>query len=240
MKYPVYNQKGEKAGTTLLPKELFGVPLNKDLVHQVVVCQMANKRQGTAHTKTRDEVSGGGKKPWRQKGTGRARHGSTRSPIWRGGGIAFGPRKNKVYKKRIPKKMKRKALFMVLSEKTKEDLLLILDELKIEKPKTKLMVAVIEALTSKAEGFEKKSTLLVLPRKEAIIIRASRNIPALQVIEARELNALGLLSFKYLILPKESINVIKETFLTSNVKTQNSKLKTTTLNVKSNKLSNKE
>ena len=223
MKYPVYNQKGEKTGTTLLPKELFEVPLNKDLVHQVVVCQMANKRQGAAHTKTRDEVSGGGKKPWRQKGTGRARHGSIRSPIWRGGGITFGPRKNKVYKKRIPKKMKRRALFMALSEKTKENSLLILDALKIEKAKTKLMVAVIKSLSSKIKGIEGKSILLALPQKEAIIVRASQNIPGLQVIEARELNALNLLSFKYLILPEQSINVIKKTFLTNNLKSQNLK-----------------
>ena len=98
-----YNQKGEKVGQTLLPREIFGVEINPDLVHQVVVSQMANRRKVIAHTKTRGEVRGGGKKPWRQKGTGRARHGSIRSPIWKGGGVVFGPRKEKIFKKEIPK-----------------------------------------------------------------------------------------------------------------------------------------
>ena len=208
-----YNQKGEKIGQTRLPKEIFKVPVNPDLVYQVVVSQMANRRIPGAHTKTRAEVSGGGRKPWRQKGTGRARHGSIRSPIWRGGGVTFGPTKAKIFKKKIPKKMKRKALFMVLSAKAKENLLLLLDSLKIEKPKTKIMAEIIKNLRSKIKNFKKGSVMITLSQKEENIILASRNIPNLQTIEARNLNVLDLLSFKYLLAPKEAIKVIKETFL---------------------------
>src|SRR3989344_4067362 len=126
MKVDLYNQNGEVAGSVNLPKEIFEVKFNADLVHQIAVSQMANKRQVSAHTKIRSEVRGGGKKPWRQKGTGRARHGSIRSPLWRGGGITFGPRNDKVYEKDIPKKMRRKALLMALSQKAKNSQLVVL------------------------------------------------------------------------------------------------------------------
>lgn len=156
MKVPVYNQKGEKVSEALLPKEIFAIKMNSDLVHQVVLSQVANRRQITAKVKDRSEVRGGGRKPWRQKGTGRARVGSTRSPIWRGGGVTFGPTTEKVFKKRIPKKMRKKALFMVLSAKAKENLLLVLDNLKIEKPKTKSMAEILNKL------FLKKGSGLVV------------------------------------------------------------------------------
>lgn len=208
-----YNQKGEKIGQTRLPKEIFGLEINPDLVHQVAVSQTANKRKVIAHTKTRAEVRGGGRKPWRQKGTGRARHGSIRSPIWKGGGVTFGPRKERVFKKRIPKKMKRKALFMVLSGKVKENLLILLDSLKIEKPKTKIMVQVLNNLRSKIDDFKQGSVLIALPQKDKKIKLAARNIPNLQTLEAHNINVLDLLSFKYLLATKEVIKVIKETFL---------------------------
>lgn len=208
MKYPVYNQKGEAVGSTLLPKEIFEVSVNPDLVHQIVVSQMANRRKVIAHTKTRGEVSGGGRKPWAQKGLGRARAGSIRSPLWRHGGITFGPRKERVFKKKIPKKMKRKALFMVLAAKAKNNLLILLDKLKIDKPKTKLMAEILEKLPSK-----KESSLIVLPEVDKNLIVAVRNLPDVQTIQAKDLNALDLLSFKYLILPKESLKVLKEIFL---------------------------
>ncbi len=207
MKIAAYNQKGEKVSETLLPKEIFGVPVNPDLVHQVVVSQMANRRRAIAQTKNRGEVRGGGRKPWRQKGTGRARHGSIRSPLWRGGGVTFGPRKEKVFKKKINKKMKKKALFMVLSAKAKNNLLLILDTLKLEVPKTNVMVQILRRLPVK-----KESCLLALPKVDKNIILAAKNIPGVETIEARNLNALDLLSFKYLITPKETIKTIKETF----------------------------
>jgi len=203
-----YDQNGKEIGKTLLPKEIFDVKVNPDLVHQVVTSQLANRRRVIAHTKGRGEVRGGGRKPWRQKGTGRARHGSIRSPLWRGGGVTFGPRKERVFKKIIPKKMRRKALLMVLSGKVKNNLLILLDKLKIEKPKTKLMAEILKKLPSKEE-----SCLIALPDYDKNIILAARNLPDVDTLWARNLNALDLLSFKYLVMPKESIKVIKETFL---------------------------
>lgn len=208
-----YDQNGKIVLQTRLPSEIFNIPVNLDLVHQVVVSQMANRRQVSAHTKGRREVRGGGKKPWRQKGTGRARHGSIRSPLWRGGGITFGPTKEEVYKKKINKKMKRKALFMALSAKIKNNLLILLDQLKIEEPKTKLMVQIIENLKLKIENFKKGSILIALPQLDKNIILAAKNIPDAQVLQAKDLNALDLLSFKYLVMPKEAVKIIKETFL---------------------------
>lgn len=208
-----YNQKGEKIGQTRLPEEIFNLKINPDLVYQVVVSQLANRRKVIAHTKTRAEVRGGGRKPWPQKETGRARHGSIRSPLWRGGGVTFGPSKERVFKKTIPKKMRRKALFMVLSGKVKNNLLILLDELKIEEPKTKLMAKIIENLKSKIENFKKGSILIALPKIDKNLILAARNLPEVETIQAKDLNALDLLSFRYLIMPKEAIKVIKETFL---------------------------
>ena len=133
MNVKMYNEEGKEAGTADLPDGVFGVELNKDLVHQVMVAQMGNRRQVSASTKDRGEVSGGGKKPWAQKHTGRARHGSIRSPIWAGGGVTFGPTRERVYKKNINRKMRRKALAMVLSEKARGDLLILLEDLKMDR-----------------------------------------------------------------------------------------------------------
>jgi len=203
-----YNEKGEKIGQTRLPKEIFDLEINPDLVYQVVTSQMTNRRQGTAHTKDRSEVRGGGRKPWAQKGTGRARHGSIRSPIWKGGGVTFGPRKERNLKRNIPKKIKRKALFMVLSGKAKEKLLTLIDKLELKEGKTKEMANILKNLSCK-----NGSVLIALPKYDKKIIQATRNIPKVQTIEARELNALDLLNFKYLLMPKDSVKVIKETFL---------------------------
>jgi len=208
-----YNQKGERVGETRVPSEIFGVEINPDLVHQVVVSQMANLRQSIAHTKDRKEVSGGGRKPWRQKGTGRARAGSIRSPLWRGGGVTFGPRKEKVFKKKIPQKMKRKAIFMVLSGKLKNNLLILLDDLKIERSKTKLMGEALNNLKKKVKHFKEGSVLVALPKVDKNIVLAARNLPKTETILAKDLNVLDLLSFKYLILTKEAIKQIKEAFL---------------------------
>lgn len=215
LELPVYDIEGKEISTLKLEPEIFGQKLNPDLVYQVVVSQMANKRKAIAHTKDRGEVSGGGRKPWRQKGTGRARHGSIRSPLWRGGGVTFGPRKERVFAKKIPLKMKRKALFMVLSGKVKNNLLILLDKLEIEKPKTKLIVEIIKNLKSKIKNFQKGSVLIVLPKMDKNIILAARNIFNVKTIQATDLNALELLSFKYLLMPKDSIKVIKNTFLKS-------------------------
>jgi len=204
-----YDTNGKEVGQTRLPSEIFDVKMNSDLVHQVVVSQMANKRTVIAHTKDRAQVRGGGRKPWRQKGTGRARHGSRRSPLWKGGGVTFGPTKERNFEKKINKKMKRKAILMVLSAKVKNNLLLILEKLSLEKPKTKLMAGILKKLPIKG------SSLIILPQLEREIVRAARNIPKTATIEARNLNVLDLLSFKYLIMPKDSVKVIKTTFLKS-------------------------
>jgi large subunit ribosomal protein L4 len=207
MKTDVYNQKGEKTGTTLLPKDIFGVSENPDLIYQAVLSLMANKRKATAQAKDRSEVRGGGRKPWRQKGTGRARHGSRRSPIWKGGGVTFGPIKDKVFKKKINRKMRRKALLMVLSAKAKNNLLILLDKIKLERAKTKEISEIFKKLPCR----EKKS-LLILPAMDKNIITAARNVPEINTVQARDLNLLDLLSSRYLVMPKETIKTIRETF----------------------------
>lgn len=210
MKIEVYNTKGKKTEDTVnLPKEIFEVPMNTDLVHQVLISQMANKRQISAHTKTRGEVSGSGIKPWRQKGTGRARHGSKRSPIWPGGGIAHGPRNDKVLQREIPKKMRRKALFMVLSEKAKNSDLIVLEPFDFAqgKPKTKEMAMILKNLP-----FGGKSVLIALPDYDKNIVLSARNIMKTKIDSARNLNVLDLMNTKYLLLTKESIKAIESTF----------------------------
>ncbi len=203
-----YNTKGEKVGTTILPPAIFDVKINSDLVHQAVVTQLANSRKNLAHTKDRSEVRGGGIKPWRQKGTGRARHGSIRSPLWRGGGITFGPSKDKVFERKINKKMKRKALFMVLTSKVKDDELILLDALELKEPKTKLMAEILENIFKD----KKKSVVLVIPKKDENINRASRNISYAKMLLADSLNVLDLLSFKYLLMPKEAVKTIEKVY----------------------------
>jgi len=205
MKVTTYDQEGKEVGQTLLPKEIFGLEINQNLIHQVVVSQAANRRQVSAHTKGRGQVSGGGKKPWRQKGTGRARHGSTRSPIWRHGGIALGPTKDRNFKQKINRKMKKAAMLMVLSAKAQKNFLVVLETLKLEKGKTKAMAQLLQKLPCKNE-----STLVVLPGMEKNVILATRNLENAKPAQVKELNALDLLSFKYLIMPKESIKILKE------------------------------
>jgi len=202
-----YNQKGEKIGQTTLPAEIFDVKINADLLHQVVVSQMANRRQGTAHTKDRGEVRGGGRKPWRQKGTGRARHGSIRSPLWKGGGVVFGPRKEKVYKKRIPRKMKRAALFMALSEKARNNALLVLDSLTLSEPKTKTIASVLRNLSLSG-----KSVLLVCADYNENLLLSVRNLPRVHLIEARNLNALDVLNHSFVVFFKDSIKTVEKCF----------------------------
>lgn len=208
MKIKTYNQEGKESGEIVVPKEIFGVDLNSDLVHQVVVSQLSNRRRTLADTKDRGEVSGGGKKPWRQKGTGRARHGSIRSPIWIGGGVSFGPTKERNFKKKINKKMRRLALFMVLSAKAKENKLIVLDSFDFEKPKTKLIAQMLKNLPVK-----KHSCLIGLGKNEKEIYRIARNLSRLKAREVRNLNVLDLVSFQYFLITKEGIKDLKEIFL---------------------------
>jgi len=217
MKLDLYNQTGEIVGNTELPDRIFGVALNHDLVQQVLQAQVANAREVLAHTKDRSEVRGGGKKPWKQKGTGRARHASIRSPIWKGGGVAFGPTKDRNFSKKINKKMKRKALFMVLSSKIDDKELMALEGLKFSAAKTKEAVVAINALTSKMEGYKLTSkkrdkVLFVLPGKDQVVERAMQNVPFVEIIEAKNLNIRDMLNYKYLVLEKDAVGVIEKTF----------------------------
>jgi len=201
----LYNQKGTSAGTVSLPGSVFGVAWNGDLVHQVVVGMQANKRAGTAHTKDRSEVSGGGKKPWKQKGTGRSRHGSNRSPIWVGGGVTFGPRNDKDYSQKINKKMRVKALYTVLSKKLADSQILFVDSLSLDEIKTKDAASVLSTL-SKVEGFSKLTTkkhtgvLLVLPEANETLVKSFANLPGVSITTALEMNVLMAATFHAIVV----------------------------------------
>ncbi|MDP3963956.1 MAG: 50S ribosomal protein L4 [bacterium] len=208
MEAPLYNQIGAEVGKIELPDAMFGADWNSALVKQVVDAERANRRRTVAHTKIRGEVRGGGKKPWKQKGTGRARHGSSRSPIWKGGGTTFGPRTERIFEKKINKKMKRGALFAVLSAKVREQEGLFLDALKLESPKTRYVAAM---LNSFPQALGKSIAYISGGNKE--IERSARNIANLEVLRANELNVLDLMQKKYIFIPKDALEVMKKTFL---------------------------
>jgi len=200
----LYNQKNKKIGTVDLPERIFGAKWNADLVHQVLVAQMANSRKPIAHAKGRSEVSGGGKKPWRQKGTGRARHGSIRSPLWKGGGVSHGPVKEKIYKLKVNKKMSQSAIFSVLSKRFKNGEIKVIDSLIFEEPKTKLISNFLNTFLEA----KKPNALLIPDEKNKNIYRASRNIPNVKSLDPKSVNMVDLLKYKKIILDKESIAVI--------------------------------
>lgn len=214
MEATIYNTKGKEAGKVSLSEDVFGRRWSSDLVHQVVTAMQANKRAATAHTKTRGEVSGGGKKPWKQKGTGRARHGSTRSPIWVGGGVAHGPRSDKKYKQKINAKMRLAALCAVLSRKFRDGEILFVEDVKMDAPKTKTAAEIVKTLSG-IKGFErlagkKKTAYVVMPEKHLATKKSFANLPQLALGLAKDLSPVDVLSCKYLIVlaPKESLAVI--------------------------------
>ena len=222
----VYNQDGKEISEIELNEAIFGLPWNADLVHQVVRVASANQRPVLASTKDRSEVRGGGRKPWRQKGTGRARHGSIRSPLWRGGGITFGPTSERNFKLKINKKMAKKALLTVLSAKFKDNEILILDDLKLPAPKTKEMVKVMSGfLKISAKGARLpdgqgpasgwKNGLLVVSEFAEDIKRASRNLPNLAIININHLNILDILKYQYLIFTKSGIEDLNKKYAVS-------------------------
>lgn len=214
MKIPLHNQQGEEIGEIELPKEVFCVKMNKDLMHQAVVAQTSNKRIALAHTKKRGEVRGGGKKPWRQKGTGRSRHGSIRSPIWAGGGVVFGPVKERNFTKKINKKMKKQALLMSLSSKAEDKTVIALDAIELKEGKTKEMANILKTLTQKNKEAKKNAkALMVLPKKNDLARRASSNLKNVKIILADSLNVLDILSHKYLIITQEGIDIIKHKYV---------------------------
>ncbi|MBL7058137.1 50S ribosomal protein L4 [Patescibacteria group bacterium] len=212
----VYNQKAEVIEEAELPVEIFGLKMNEGLIHQMVVADMANKRQVLAHTKGRAEVSGGGKKPWKQKGTGRARAGSSRSPIWVGGGVTFGPTKDRNFKKLVNKKMKVKALLCVLSDKVKSDNFTILDKIELKEYKTKVLNDVIGRFESqvfvKEDRKKKRSILIINNTKDSMAKRSASNLVGVEMINVDNINIIDLLKFKYLLITKESLDVLKERY----------------------------
>lgn len=206
-KIPVYNQEGKEVGSTELNPALFAVAVKPEVVRQAVIAQQANSRSVVAHVKTRAEVRGGGRKPWRQKGTGRARHGSIRSPLWVGGGKTFGPRNIRNFSQKINKKLKRKALAMALSDKAHSRQVIVLDQLVLPEAKTKLFAAILKKLPIK-----KPSVLTVLPAKDLTLTRASSNLPHAKTITANSLNIVDVLKHRYLLVPQASLPVMEKTF----------------------------
>lgn len=207
-KIAVYNQKGEKVGMASLNPAIFALPEKPDLIKQAVLYQMAGKREPIASTKTRGEVRGGGRKPWRQKGTGRARAGSIRSPIWRGGGVVFGPRKERNFKKEMPKKMRRLALFSALSNKLKEGKIILLDKLEFKEIKTKQVEEMLNKLPIK-EG----TILLATEKLDPKVELSCSNLPYLKTLSPKSLNLIDLLKYDWLILTKEALKKIEETYI---------------------------
>ncbi|MFC1662782.1 50S ribosomal protein L4 [Patescibacteria group bacterium] len=206
IKVTVYNQQGDKIGETNLPS-IFEADIKKEVVKLAVVSQQANNRQPLAHVKTRSEVRGGGRKPWRQKGTGRARHGSIRSPLWKGGGKTFGPRNVTNFSKNINKKVKQKALAMALSDKAGNNKVIVLDKLDLAEAKTKSFNNIIDKLP-----IEKRSILTILPKADVKMVRATNNLKKVKTILADSLNVVDVINHNYLLLPKPSLDVIKNTF----------------------------
>jgi len=210
----IYNQAGKETGELELSRKVFGVGWKPQLVHEVAEAQRSSRRRRVAKVKDRAEVRGGGRKPWRQKGTGRARHGSIRSPLWVGGGVTHGPTAERSYEKKVNKKARRQAFLSALSRKLAEGEILFLDRLEITDGKTKKGAEIMRNL-SKVGGFENlnlKKTLVLLPRAEGSSIRALRNLENVEVWEARNSNLSGLLSHKFVLLPQESVKVLENTF----------------------------
>ncbi|MEI3355481.1 MAG: 50S ribosomal protein L4 [Clostridia bacterium] len=204
-KVDVYDIKGKKVSDIELADSVFGIEPNENIVHAVLVNYLANQRQGTQSTKTRAEVRGGGRKPWRQKGTGRARQGSIRAPQWIKGGIALGP-KPRSYKYTVNKKERRLAIKSILSSKVLEKELTVVDKLELKEIKTKSMVKALEAL--KIEG----KTLIILPEGNKNVIMSARNIEGVKAIKANNINVFDLLKYNNLILPVDTVKKLEEVY----------------------------
>lgn len=212
---PLYTAAGATAGSIKLPEELFGVSWNSDLVHQVVTGMQANARPVTAHTKFRGEVAGGGKKPWKQKGTGRARHGSTRSPIWKGGGVTHGPRAEKDYSVKINRKMRIAALATILSRKHRDGEVIFVDKLAFATPATKEAKAIIVAIANASGKTElatkrRNAAVVAFSKKDLVAEKSFRNIGSLTLEEVRNLNPVDLVTKRFLIIenPAEALPLL--------------------------------
>ena len=222
MKTDIYNKEGKKAGSVELPESVFGVTWNDSLMHQVVTSMQDNARTPVAHTKGRGEVRGGGKKPWRQKGTGRARHGSIRSPIWKGGGVTHGPRNEKVFARAIPRKMRAKALYMALSRKLKDNEVIFVDSLGLSSPKTaeakKTLIALSRAGFGKLVSKKRNVALIALPENTPSSFKSFQNIGSVVCVEVRNLNPVSVLGSSYLIIenPEEAVKTIAARLVSKN------------------------
>ncbi len=206
----LYNLKNEKVGSVELDERIFGLPWNAELVHQVIVAQMANLRRPWAHAKGRGEVRGGGRKPWRQKGTGRARHGSIRSPLWKGGGKAHGPNKERDFSQKINKKMKRSAVLSILSRKNRDHEIKIIDNLEISEPKTKILSNLLKPILNLKKS-DKKLDLLMIPGAEAKNIKpAVRNLVKAKILTPKNLNAYDLLNYKNIFIDQKALSQMVE------------------------------
>lgn len=215
METTIYNQAGKEAGKITLPEAVFGVAWNQDLVHEVVVSMQANARTSTADTKDRSEVSGGGKKPWKQKGTGRARHGSNRSPMWVGGGVAHGPTSDKDYSKKINRKVRAKAFVSALSKKHADQEVLFVDALSFAAPKTSEAKQVLTALATgtKQAGLatkRKNAALILLTERNEAVEKSFRNFGQLTVAQVKDINTVDLLTYKYVVVvePQKALDII--------------------------------
>ncbi|MBU2235629.1 50S ribosomal protein L4 [Patescibacteria group bacterium] len=206
-KVTVYNQEGNNVGDVELPAQIFGVKISPELVQQAIVSQQANSRQVIAHTKGRSDVRGGGRKPWAQKGTGRARHGSIRSPLWAGGGVTFGPSKERNFSKRMNRKAKKKALLMALSDRAQEKKVVVVDNLKLAEIKTKTLMNILNKLPIK-----NNKTLVIVPETDKIITKSANNLPMVETCQADNLNILQVLNAEYLLIAKDSILKMKKTY----------------------------
>jgi large subunit ribosomal protein L4 len=201
-KVSLYNINGEQVGDLELSENVFGIEVNKEAMHQVVKMQLANKRQGTQSALTRGEVSGGGIKPWRQKGTGRARQGSIRAPQWIHGGVVFAP-KPRDYSYTLPKKIKRLAMKSALSSKVAENELIVLDSLKIEEPKTKVIANMLK-------NFGAKKALIVVLEKDDSVYRSARNIEGTAVLPVNNLNVYDILKYEKFIITRDAVSKVEE------------------------------
>lgn len=217
MKISVYNQNAEVVGEIDLNDKIYAVKPSIHLLSEAVRIQASNARKGLANTKTRGEVSGGGKKPWKQKGTGRARVGSIRSPIWRHGGVVFGPTSDRNWSLKINKKAKTKALFMSLSDKVTDGKLIVIDNLNVENSKTKEFVKIMASFEAKLKGLGKKQ-LLVTPKKDESVSRSARNIPHMAQALASSLNVTDVLKADTMVVLKDSLAVIEKTYLKTSIK----------------------
>jgi len=214
LKTNIYNQKAEIVGELNLSEKVFAVKPNNDLLHQAMLAQSSNERQVLAHTKTKSEVRGGGKKPWKQKGTGRARAGSSRSPIWTGGGVTFGPRKDRNFSKKINKKMKQKALTMVLSDRFSTNNIAVIDKFEISEFKTKTFDNFLKKVETifPEDKRTKRNILFINDDKNEKLLYSARNLVGLDMINLENLNILDLLRKRNLIITESAIKIINERY----------------------------